>query len=54
MPTRIEILNLAVICPLMAHKKGGGNRASIGIESVILEDFFVQIAIQVVDGIVKG
>ena len=41
----IEILNLTIVRPFMADKKGCGNRTAIWILSIILKDFFVQIAI---------
>jgi hypothetical protein len=53
MPTRVKILDLAVVRPLMADIECSGNRTTVWVKSVISENFFVQIAIQIVHRVVE-
>ena len=53
MPARVEVLDLRVVGPFVADKESGGDGTSVGIDSIMPEDFFVQITIQIVDWIVE-
>lgn len=49
MPARVEVLDLRVVGPFVADKESGRDGTSVGIDSIMPEDFFVQITIQIVD-----
>ena len=53
MPARVEVLDLRVVGPFVADKESGRDGTSVGIDSIMPEDFFVQITIQIVDWIVE-
>ena len=53
MPARVEVLDLRVVGPFVADKESGGDGTTVGIDSIMPEDFFVQITIQIVDWIVE-
>ena len=53
MPIRIEVLNLAVVGPLVRDVKRSGNWATVGVETALVEEVAVQLFVQVVDGIIK-
>ena len=49
----VQVLYLAVIGPLVRDVKRGSNRTAIRVESSVLEQVFVKILVQIVDGIVE-
>lgn len=49
MPARVEVLDLRVVGPFVADKESGGDGTAVGIDSIMLEDFFVQVPIQIID-----
>ena len=53
----VQIADLGVIGPLVRDVEGGGDGAAVGIfasSATALEQFAVQILVQVVDGVVEG
>ena len=53
MPARVEVLDLRVVGPFVADQQSGGDGTCVGVASIMPEDFFVQITIQIVDWIVE-
>lgn len=50
----IEILNLAVVGPLVGHVEGGRDGTAVGILSSLLEQVGIETLVQVVHRIVEG
>lgn len=50
----IEILNLAVVGPLVGHVEGGRDGTAVGVLPSLLEQVGVETLVQVVHGIVEG
>ena len=50
----VNVLNLAVVRPLVADVEGGRDGAAIGVVSVRAEDVFVKVLVQVAHGVVEG
>lgn len=51
---RVQVLHLAVVGPLVRHVEGGGDRATVGIDTSTFEQILVQLFVQIVNGIVEG
>ena len=51
---RIQILNLAVIRPLVRHVESRGNGTAIRIFSSVLEQVGVQALVQIVERVIEG
>jgi hypothetical protein len=49
-----QILNLAVVCPLVADVEGRGNGAPVRVGPVGAEDVLVQVLVQVAHRIVES
>lgn len=50
----VEILHLAVVCPLVGHVEGGRDGTAVRVLSSLLEQVGIQALVQVVHGIVEG
>lgn len=50
----IEILNLAVVGPLVGHVEGGRDGTAVGVLSSLLKQVGIETLVQVVHGVVKG
>ena len=51
---RPEVLHLLVVSPLVRHVEGGRDGAAVGVLAACLEHLLVQLAVNVVDRVVKG
>ena len=49
-----EVLDLAVVGPLVADIEGGGDGAPVGVGPVRAEDVLVEVLVQVAHGVVEG
>lgn len=54
MTVGVEILNLAVVGPLVGNIEGGGDRASVGVDAIALKQILVQLLVQVIHGVVES
>jgi len=54
MAVSIQVLHLAVVSPLVGDVEGGGNGAPVGVHATTLEQFLVELLVEVVDGVVEG
>ena len=50
----VHVLNCRVVCILVRDKEGGFNVTAVGVSSLFVEDFIIEIDVVVVDGIIKG
>lgn len=49
----VQILDLGIVCPLVAHIHGGGDGAAVGVLAAHVEEVVIQALIEVVYGVVK-
>lgn len=50
----IQVLNLAIVGPLVGHIHGGHDWTAIGVYAAIFEEFLVKLLIEVIHRVIKG
>lgn len=50
----VHLLNGRVVGVFVGHEEGGLDVAAVGVLAVTVEDFFVQLDVVVVDGVIEG
>lgn len=54
MTGRIEILDLAIVCPFVGNIERGSDGTSVGVDAVLLKEVGVQHLVQVIHRVVEG
>ena len=54
MTVTVDILDMAVVRPLVTHIEGSGDGTAVGVAADGVEDALVQLPVEVIEAVVEG